>query len=381
MFGRGARLTHDEAWRIAGQATGGLTDAGAPYYEEGLSRVLDAARAADLTAVGRRAVRDRVWPALSKRLLLEREKQRCPDVFEQPLRRPFLIMGLARSGTTHLHRLLAVDERFDGLPLWEMNNPFPPEDGPDRRREVAWENFDAAGRSNVDHIHYIDPDTPEECSILHMSQFVSGLFWGVAPLYDYAEWLIQLDGALDRPLYQDYRDQLLWLQSQHGDRALALKAPDHTGRIGVISELIPEAMIINTVRDPVPVVNSSNSLVYQYHRRTARRLDVARMTDLNVRAIRSMWTSHRDHRVGAVCDVYFDDLVQRPIDVVRAIYEFHGVEWPSGHEARLQSYLESNEAGKYGFHTYRSEDFGLTDAGLRDMFADYYDYFGLQPKV
>jgi hypothetical protein len=378
LLGRGAKLTFEDTWRIAGLATGGLREAGDPYYEQGLRCALAAAHNADLTGAGRRAVSDRLWPGLAKRLKLVRQQRLHREVFQRPLQRPFLVMGLARSGTTHLHRLLALDDRFDALPLWELNDPFPPEDGPDRRRELAWENFGTTADADVDHIHYMDPDTPEECSILQMSQFVSGLFWGAAPLYDYAEWLLELDGALDRKVYSDYRDQLLWMQSQHAGKALALKAPDHTGRIGVIAELIPEAMVVNTVRDPVKVVNSSNSLVYQYHRMTARRIDVRRMSELNLRLVESMWHSHRDGRGPSVIDVRYDDIVQRPIEAVRSIYEFHGVDWPEGHDATLQAYLDANPQRKHGGHTYSSQDFGLTDDGIERRFADYYDYFGVR---
>ena len=228
--------------------------------------------------------------------------------------------------------------------------------------------------------HFGDPDSPEECTILQMSSFISGLYWGGAPVYDYAEWLLEVGDEFDHQIYTEHRDYLLYLQAQHPDAALALKSPDHTARLATIERLIPEAMVVNTVRDPIAATNSAQSLVHQYHHTTARRLHVRRTADLNLQLIEHEVRSHVAARAECtipVIDVFYDDLVRQPIDVVRAIYDFHDVDWPAGHDARLQTYLDANPAGKHGSHTYRSDDFGLTDDEIRHRFADYYDCFGL----
>jgi hypothetical protein len=381
-LGRGAQLSFEDVHAAARIWSGGLDDPGERYYEEPLRRLIDATREADVTAGGRRYVWNQIVASLARRFRLVDEKQRAPHVFAAELRRPFLVMGLARSGTTHLHRLLAVDDRFSGIPAWELANPFPPADGPDRRREMAWTWYEQR-RSDTDNIHFGDPDSPEECTLLLTSSFVSGLYWGGAPLYDYAEWLLEVGTELDERVYADHRDYLLHLQSRPGRSALALKSPDHTARLAAVDRVLPEAMIVHTVRDPVAATNSSQSLVYHYHRRTARRLDVARTANLNLRLIERGLQMHlraRETSTPAIIDVHYHDLVHRPIDVVRSIYEFHGVEWPADHEARLQEHLDANPAGKHGSHTYRSEDFGLTDDEIRHRFADYYDYFGIGPS-
>jgi LPS sulfotransferase NodH len=378
-LGRGARLTFAEVHDMATALTGGLDDTGDPFYEEGLRQLLAATHAADLTAAGRRQIWDSVWPSLARRMRLVDEKKRSPEVFEAPLRRPFLVMGPARSGTTHLHRLLSVDERFHGLPAWELRDPFPPRTEPDRRREVAWYWYERRD-PGTEHIHFADPDSPEECSLLQMSHYVSGIYWGIGPVYDYADWLIDVGHDLDTKMYLEHRDYLLWLQAQHPDVALALKAPDHTSRLAAIAEVLPEAMVVNTVRDPVASSNSSQSLVYNYHRRSARRIDLARTVEANLRLIDQGWRDHVAARATSraeVIDVYYDDLVRSPVETVRGIYDFHGVDWPEGHDERLKEHLEANPRGRFGSHEYRSEDFGLTDRELRDRFADYIDHFGL----
>jgi hypothetical protein len=381
--GRGARLTMNEAYQIAAMATGGLDDAGDPYHEEGLRQLLGATRRADLTAGGRRSMRDRLWPSLARRMMMVDEQRRSPEKFAGTLRRPLIVMGPARSGTTLLHRLLAVDDRFRGVPTWELLDPFPPHDAPDRRRAMAWHWFEQR-QSGADHIHYADPDTPEECSLLHMSSFLSGLFWGGAPIYAYAEWMLEVGHDLDLKMYGDYRNYLLFLQTQHPAVAFALKSPEHTGRVAALASQVPEAMLVNTVRDPVATSNSSHSLVYQAHRASARRIDVPRTVEMNLRLIDTTSRAHiaERERCGVpIIDVYYADLMRAPVDAVRAIYDFHGIEWPDGHEIRLQDHIDANPQAKFGAHRYSSDDFGLTDRQVANRFSDYIDYFGLDPAV
>lgn len=382
LLGRGARLTIEQLYEIAGQATGGLDDAGDDlYFEEGIRQLLDATRCADLTYAGRRIMNDVMWTALARRLKLTDAKKRNAAVFTAPLRRPFLVMGMARTGTTHLHRLLAVDPRFHGPPQWELSDPFPPLDGPDGRRDLAWARHEAAKERRGDHsnVHFTSPDAPEECTVLQGSQFVSGQFWGVAPVYNYVEWLLAESERLREPVYRDYRDYLLHLQVQHPDQALALKSPNHTARLDAVHEFLPEAMIVNTVRHPLSWANSSHSMVYKHHTPSSRRIDVRRVVATNTEMLQSGWRSHaaaRDSSV-RVIDVYYDDLVNRPIDMVRSIYDFHDVDWPEGHDVALQRYLDENQRAKHGEHTYSSEDFGLTDRTVTNQFSDYIDFFGL----
>lgn len=383
LLGRGAKLTVAQIVEIATMATGGLTDTGDPYHREGLEAVLSSARVSELTHSGRRRVNDMAWNAMASRMQLVEHRRRHPERFGGPLRRPFLIMGMARTGTTLLHHLLSLDPAFHGPPMWEMQYPFPPEDGPDDRRELAWryfEQYQARTGGSYNHIHYVEPDDPEECTKIQMGQFINGLFWASAPLHEYADWL----GARGRDLlddaYAEYRQFLEILQWQHPDQALALKAPGHTAALGPIDRIVPEAMLIHTVRHPISWVVSSNSLVYQGHRITARRIDLPRMVETNLVSMEQSWAQHRAERSAAgarIIDVHYDDLMADPVRAVRSIYDFHGVDWPEDHDQTLRRHLDDNPQHRHGAHRYSSADFGLTDEAIVERFADYIDFFGL----
>lgn len=381
LLGRGAKLTTDQVLEIATMATGGLSDAGDPYHREGLEAVLSSARVSDLTHSGRRLVNDMIWRSMAGRLQLVDHQRRHPDRFGGPLRPPFLIMGMARTGTTLLHNLLSLDPAFHGPPLWEMQQPFPPDDGPDDRRSQAWrffEQYQARTGGSYNHIHYVEPDDPEECTKIQMAQFINGVFCAAAPLYEYADWLADRGRSLLDKAYGEYRSFLEVIQWQHPDHALALKAPGHTAALASIDRIVPEAMLVHTVRHPVSWVVSANSLVYQGHRTTARRMDLPRMVETNLRSMEISWEDHRRDRASTgaqIVDVHYEDLMADPVETVRSIYDFHGVDWPDGHDQTLEHHLSDNPQHKHGSHRYSADDFGLTDEAITERFSDYVDFF------
>ena len=381
MLGRGAQLTFEQIHAIACQATGGLTDGGDAYYEEPLRALLDSARHDDVSLGGRRMINDAAWSALARRFQLVDARKRQPQRFSGTVvKPPFLVTGMARTGTTLLHRLLAVDPDRYGLPKWELYEPFAPADGPDERRQQAWERYENR-RSSLDHIHFSDPGSPEECSVLTLGTFVSGLFWAMAPMYGYIDWARDRGHELDVQVYGDYVDLLRYLQGEHPTAAFALKSPSHVASLGALSDLLPDAMLVHTVRDPLSWLNSGNSLVYQHHRLTSSKMDVERMSETNTALMERSWERHLEQRTdlgSKIIDVYYDDLMERPIEVVRAVYDFHEVAWPDGHEGTLRRYLDEHPRSLHGSHTYSSEDFGLTDGEVLNRFASYTDVFGLR---
>ena len=58
--------------------------------------------------------------------------RRHPEIESIPIEKPFIVVGMPRSGTTHLVNLLAADPRRRALPYWESQEPLPiPGQGPD----------------------------------------------------------------------------------------------------------------------------------------------------------------------------------------------------------------------------------------------------------
>ena len=376
-----ARFDEETVHKAAMKETG-LTDFGDPYYREGLVRLLSSAENdAHLHFVGRLAYREFIVSSLANRLLLTEARKRTPEFFQHPLVLPIIVLGLPRSGTTFLHRMLALDPTHRGVPLWELVRPLPDggsAGGPDRRREVVQRRLESRQKlaPDVDRKHYMRADTPEECIWLLAATFVSPIFWVLAPVYGYLEWYKGQDRL---KAYREYRLLLQVLQAVDPTRRLALKAPAHTGSLDVLLKTIPDALLIQTHRNSVEASISLNSLFYSLHSAVTERVDTPRMVEVLLSLQQheiALNLAARDAHPGAVFDVYYDRLVTDPIGTVRGVYDHFGLAWSGAYEERLVAYLRENPKGKYGSHRYASVDFAQTDEAIAERFAAYSERFG-----
>ena len=212
---------------------------------------------------------------------------------------------------------------------------------------------------------------------LQSSSFVSMSFWAIAPVYGYLDWLYEQDR---RPAYEEYRLWLQVLQQSDPQRRLTLKAPAHTGALAVLHQTLPDAMLIQTHRDPVTVSNSLNSLISTLHRMASDQLDLPRMVEANLRMLQQDLERNlaaREAYPNVVFDVQYEQLVADPIGTVQRIYHHFGLEWSSVYEAQLKAYMRENPRAKHGQHSYAASDFGQTPEQLAARFGAYSARLGL----
>ena len=76
-----------------------------------------------------------------------------------------------------------------------------------------------------------------------------------------------------------------------------------------------------------------------------------------------------------VLDVMEDEL-RDPVTLVERVYGFLGLSLTADLTRAITAWWRDNPKDKHGVHTYRAEDFGLSSAGLRELFATYRDQFG-----
>ena len=121
-LGFDAKALLEEAQRRAG-----ASDFGDPAFLEPMQRLLAALeREAELNPSGRLGQQERIVGLLVNRLRTEESVRRHPEILEQRIRAPIVIVGLARTGTTMLHRMLASDPRLHALLWYESRQPAPP---------------------------------------------------------------------------------------------------------------------------------------------------------------------------------------------------------------------------------------------------------------
>ena len=368
--------TFEELHEAATRATG-LSDFGADEYHEGLHRLLDdLAASAALTGVGNAMMRGFVRGALVARLLAEDGFARHPSYVDVPIERPIFVTGLQRSGTTMLQRLLHADPAHQGLEMWltQVPKPRPPretwandpvftaiQDGFTKRHE---ENPEAAG------IHYIAADTVEECWQLLQQSFLSVSFQTLAHVPTYASWLAKADWV---PAYERHRRNLQLIGLNDAGKRWVLKNPSHLDALDALMGVYPDALVIQTHRDPAVCVASACSLSAETTRGWSTVFQgevIGRATlDLLAEEAERFAKARRRYDAAQFLDVQYDDLVADPLGTVASVYEAFGLPWSDEARSHIEAaHTESLSGAAKPRHRYALADYGLTEAEVRARF-------------
>src|SRR5581483_11622332 len=172
------------------------------------------------------------------------------------------VLGLPRSGTTYISRLLGCDPARRPLMGWEARDCVPPPEAAtfttDPRIAEARAAADMLDALNpaVKAMHYEAPDEPTECVTLLAQDFKSLQLSVVANVPTYDEWLIGCD---ETSAYQHHHLVLQLLQSRAPGR-WSLKSPHHSIALPELFARYPDARVVVMHRDPVRVAASLCSL-------------------------------------------------------------------------------------------------------------------------
>ena len=255
------------------RAETGLSEFDEPDIEGPLRILTRALREeARLTPGGRYFWSGRLHGILVTRLRGRDWVRRHPEILEERVPPPLVILGLSRTGTTLLHRLIAADKRFYSAAWWECRFPVPAPDDMDGAKRIAVAKAEVAAmlEANPDllSIHPFDAMGADEDILLMDQTLLSTTSETMACIPGYYEWLRTQDL---RPAYDYwYRTiQLLqWQKRRRGATAerWVLKTPMHLGHVDKIVDIFPDATFAQTHRDPVATIPSYASMIYELWR-------------------------------------------------------------------------------------------------------------------
>jgi hypothetical protein len=365
----------------------GLSDFGDPAFREPLRRLLHAlGNEAALNEVGRVMHYERVVGLLVNRLRTEAAYREHPEIEEERIAPPLVIVGLPRTGTTMLHRMIASDRRFHALLWYESRSPAPlpgsealREDPRIREAEAEVEAMLAASPDLIA-VHPMDAHAPDEEIMLYEHSFLSANPEAFCHIPRYGAWLAEQDPA---PGYR-YLGRLLrflqWQKKRRGERAerWVLKAPMHLAYMDLLLETLPGARVVLTHRDPIQTIPSYASMIHTLLVMGSDRIDT--------RAAGRYWADKlhrwldrgmavRDANPGSFLDVRYEELVEDPMVQVRRIYAFADMELTPTAEASMRRWAQENVRDRRPVHRYTLEQFGFTEPELREQFADYRERF------
>jgi hypothetical protein len=369
----------------AARRRAGANDLGAWRIEEPLERLLRSYRdEAQLTTLGRITARELVVSLLENLLLLEKERAAHPAIEQEPVEDPVFIVGLPRTGTTHLHGLVSRDPHNRTPFTWEVMYPATRGEnaaGIDRVRARTQSRLDWANRLAPEfvRIHPIAPDLPQECIAIHAQVFMGIQFHTTHDVPSFEDWFERNSQDL---AYDFHRRLLQHLQSQRPGRRWVLKAPGHLFSLAALLRRYPNAKIVQTHRDPLRVMASMASHATVLRRAFSDSADPRQIAaDWAERWARALdeFLAVRDRAPAAqFLDVSYDAIEGKPLETVERVYDFLG--WPLRDEARapMQAFLDANPKNKHGAHRYTLEQFGLERAAQVQRFVRYCERFDLR---
>lgn len=384
-LGLRASLREDSLIRAARRATGlhEFRDSG---FREPLRRLLDAIEGeAQLHPLGRLMARTVLVNSLANRLRIESQRDLHPGVFERPVERPVFIVGLQRTGTTFLHRLLALHPELRALRSWEAANPAPFAER--RTRPGAADPRIGVARLAERGVRYMAPDFfavhpiealgEEEDSLLFDPSLFTTTSEALMHVPSFTAWLEQADHG---PAYRAYREIIQLLLWQRPGRWLG-KTPLHLEHLEELLTVFPDARVIQTHRDPLETVASVSSMLAHARGFFSDRVDPRRvgqqwLAKTGRMVERGMQTRARRGEQ-AFLDVRYEDLVADPRKQVQRICDFADAPLPAAGERAIRDFLSRNPQHKHGRHEYALGDFGLDEAEVLRRFGRYRDHYGL----
>jgi hypothetical protein len=364
------------------RAESGLDDFGDRGFEEPLGVLVRAIVAtAHLSPVGVLSIHTQLVQLLKNRLLLTDLLRRHPEIHELEVVAPIIIAGLPRTGTTHLHNLLAADPALRYLPYWESIEPFPapaeagiePDPRIGRTEQALW--FMDLAMPLFPLMHEITPWAAHEEIHLLAIDFSTMFFETLAHV---PAWTDHYRAHDQTPHYRYMRTALQALQFLTGDQRWVLKSPQHIEQFGPLAEVFPDATFVVTHRDPVDVVISMATMIaYTARMSTDPRPDLCgrywadRIEQMLRSCVRDRDLLPADNTI----DVRFDDFMADDLAMVRHIYELAAQPFEGAAHQAMAKYLATHRRGHRGRIDYRPEEVGLDRAELRDRFAFYLHRF------
>lgn len=326
----------------------------------------------------------------ANRLRIEDFVRRHPEALEVEVERPIIVVGLPRTGTTHLLNLIAADTRLRSLPYWESLEPIPVRgegpgrDGLDPRFVRCRDDYARAYTllPLLRAMHDMPPEHIHEELELQAPDFSNYNWEWIAYVPRWRDYYLSHDQT---PHYRYLKKMLQILQWHRGPNRWILKSPQHLEQIGPLLATFPDATIAFTHRDPVSVIASTVTMLAYGSRLRCQCIDLGAIADYWVDRIdRTLRTCVRDRDLVPQpqgIDVLFHDFMADDVSMVERIYAKAGLPMTEEARARLDRFMQENPRGKYGQVIYDLEgDFGIDPNALRERFAFYFERFGVRAE-
>ena len=337
---------------------------------------------AELTETSAEELEHYFLTLLCNRLRMQRDFANYPEIHDQVVKAPLIIVGMARTGSTKAQRLLASSGDFNYLPFWQAHSPasHTGERNEDTTVRVAEANRYADWVNNsspeVKTIHEFDAHEADEEVFLLAHLIKAPYLIGLPEFTTFLDWLGAGNGYSVQQQMKFLRDALKYLQWQglaDPNKRWLLKTAVYFGLEPEIKTVFPDASLVMTHRLPQESVASMCSMMAAMQNPVSSRplnSEVA-LSCLAVAANIDRHIANRATGAVKVADIWFQDLITNTKRVIRDVYA--EVNEPLSDESlqRMLDWNTSNPQHAKGAHMYTLDDFGLTEVDVERDFANY----------
>lgn len=368
------------------RAATGLQDFGDEWFRVPLARLIDEVNAHAGLIAPEAGAGYRILSALEDRLRLVQYLKDHPEVLEEEIAVACAIIGLPRTGSTVMHRLLASTPRTTSFFWWEtaFPLPLPGEAAGDPAPRIAlahqvvdrllteWPDFES--------IDPIEAEAVAEEVILLDRTFLSSTYDSMMPIPGYGVW------QADQDHEPAYRDLVLWMKALQFQspwrrgRRWVLKTPHHLlGGMSGLLKVFPGVPLVMTHRDVGQVLPSYCSMCASMSLGASttyrREVQGAHWTSRFRTGLERFEAWRKTLPQGRIVDVRYEDTVADPVGTAGRVMQSIGLGFDDADRAAMEACIAANARENRPRHKYSAEEFGLTRAGIAADFAFYHDRY------
>lgn len=338
---------------------------------------------AGLSFMGQLSAMGYLRDLLETRLKLVSYWQEKPHIQDQEVLQPLFITGTPKSGSTFLHRLLALDIDNRVPRTWEVMFPLPPPMQVTFDSDYRISEADKRLRwlrliyPSITRAHPIGAVIPQECGSILSYSFNSFTFLDMFLMPSYEAWLKSRDML---PAYEFHKSVLKHLQWLCRAERWVLKSSDHVHALPALLKAYPDANIVFLHRDPIKVLQSASSqmtLIKSLFSQSVNRRQLgiyeSRILHEKTRKMMEFRDSHT-HLEPRFMDICYLELARDPVAAVQAIYDCFGFALSPEARSRMNAFAAS-ERNKRRWDKYSLSDFNLDPEEEDPRFDVYCDRF------
>ena len=366
--------------------TTGLADFGPPDFMPGLSAFVDALNAQGEIADRRwNALHQRIQRLLTNRLWFAKDLAEHPEIVDERVDEPVIVVSLPRTGSTKLHRMLGATNDFQTVKFWQVHLPSRIPEFEDGGRAIRIQQT----REYEKWLYEVSPETitghpvftdePEEDQLLNEFTFRTTYLAGAFNVPDYTQWLMQADM---NPTYDYFRAQIKYHQWQNklaAARPWLLKTPNHLGNEAHMTRVFKNPRFVLTHRDPVTAMASVANLVGHSHKMYSDVDSSIGIGSLLIQMFGFMASEQLKWRDAnpdvAILDLSFREITENGPDAARKVYDLLDMPLPDESKRAMRDWETNNERDKHGRNVYATESTGNSRDDIRRAFAPYIERY------